>query len=371
MDTILPNGSSTRDEGVSIVICCHNSAARLPETLKHVAAQEISTKIRWEVLVIDNASADHTAETAAALWPQVTAAPLRVISEPQLGLSFARQRGLAEARYEFVSFIDDDNWICERWVELVYNLMKSHPEVGICGGSSEAVCEIPPPAWWDQCSMMLAISPPDWQGGDITETGRTIWGAGMTVRKSAILTLQQQGFQPLLTGRKGSSLVACEDIELCLAFRLAGWRLWYAPELRLKHYMPAGRLNWRYVRRLYRGAGTSSIGCDPYHVFLNQASRGTGRTPEPTWLRQLAWAIKGLLRQPVLLARAICSNAEGRPEVLQTDVVIGRLLALLKSRQAYVRSIEQLRQARWRQAARPGQPRVKDEIPINVEENTR
>jgi hypothetical protein len=86
---------------------------------------------------------------------------------------------------------------------------------------------------------------------------------------------------------------------------------------------------------------------------LNQASGHTGKTPEPSWLRQLVWAVKGLLRQPVQLARTICSDAEGRPEVLQTEIVIGRLLALLKSRQAYVRSIEQLRQASWRQAVRP------------------
>ena len=29
-------------DGVSVVICCHNSAERLPETLRHLAAQEIS-----------------------------------------------------------------------------------------------------------------------------------------------------------------------------------------------------------------------------------------------------------------------------------------------------------------------------------------
>lgn len=99
------------------------------------------------------------------------------------------------------------------------------------------------------------------------------------------------------------------------------------------------------------------------HRDLNQASGHTGKTPEPSWLRQLVWAVKGLLRQPVQLARTICSDAEGRPEVLQTEIVIGRLLALLKSRQAYVRSIEQLRQASWRQAVRPAGRASKTKFP--------
>ena len=351
MNTISPDGSLPRSAGVSVVICCHNSATRLPQTLRHLAAQEVSRKIDWEVLVIDNGSTDQTAETAAAFWAPAALTPLRVLAEPQLGLSFARQRGLAEARYEFVSFIDDDNWICEHWVELVYDVMNSHPEVGICGGSSEGVCEIPPPAWWDQCNLLLAISPRDWQGGDITDTGRSIWGAGMTIRKSAILTLQQHGFQPLLTGRKGSSLIACEDVELCLAIRLAGWRLWYEPALHLKHYMPAGRLNWRYVRRLYRGSGASSIGCDPYRFFLTQPCAAVDGTLEATWLWQLVSAVKGLIRRPAQLVRAICSHAEGRPEILETEIALGRFLALMKCRKTYARSVEQIRHAGWRQMA--------------------
>jgi glycosyltransferase involved in cell wall biosynthesis len=351
MEIPAQEGSRSRG-GVSVVICCHNSAKRIPETLRHVAAQQVSAEIEWEVLVIDNNSTDQTAEIAAALWAPVAPAPLRILSEPQLGLSFARQRGLAEATYEFVSFIDDDNWICERWVELAYHLMKSRPEVGICGGSSEAVCETPPPAWWQRHNLLLAISPPDWQGGDITDTGRSIWGAGMTVRKSVILDLQRQGFEPLLTDRKGSSLASCGDTELCLAVRMAGWRLWYEPELRLKHYMPVVRLNWRYLRRIYRGSGASSTGLYPYHFFLAHPTGAAGESAfEGTWWAQLLAAVRDLLRRPVQLARTICCNAEGIPEVLQTEIALGRFLALIKSHKAHARGMRLVRQARWRQVA--------------------
>ena len=51
-------------EGVSVVICCYNSAERLPRTLTHLAAQRVSEKLPWEVIVIDNASQDKTGEVA-------------------------------------------------------------------------------------------------------------------------------------------------------------------------------------------------------------------------------------------------------------------------------------------------------------------
>ena len=47
--------------GVSIVICCHNSAKLLPRTLEHLRAQEVDSTIPWEVIVVDNASTDNTA----------------------------------------------------------------------------------------------------------------------------------------------------------------------------------------------------------------------------------------------------------------------------------------------------------------------
>ena len=54
-------------------------------------------------------------------------------ARPRAGQSFARLRGLAEARYEFLSFIDDDNWVCEDWVQIAYSQMLAHPDVGLLG----------------------------------------------------------------------------------------------------------------------------------------------------------------------------------------------------------------------------------------------
>src|SRR5437773_6033620 len=115
--------------GVCVVICCHNGGKRLARTLAHLADQVVPPEIAWEVIVVDNASTDGTADVAAACWSNCV--PLRIISEPRLGLTYARERGFREAKYEFISFVDDDNWVSPEWVRTVFRLMCDHPDVGI------------------------------------------------------------------------------------------------------------------------------------------------------------------------------------------------------------------------------------------------
>jgi glycosyltransferase involved in cell wall biosynthesis len=110
--------------GVSIVICCYNSAERLPQTLGFLAAQRLPETTPWEVLVIDNASSDNTAEVATKCWPISSPAPLRVVREPNPGTGNARFRSFSEARHEILVFLDDDNWIDETWVARAINFFE-------------------------------------------------------------------------------------------------------------------------------------------------------------------------------------------------------------------------------------------------------
>ena len=82
----------------------------------------------------------------ANAWPAADKATLRVVSEPKLGLAFARARGIDEARGEIISFVDDDNWLCRTWVQTVCDVMRSHPEVAALGGIIEPAFETTRPA---------------------------------------------------------------------------------------------------------------------------------------------------------------------------------------------------------------------------------
>jgi glycosyltransferase involved in cell wall biosynthesis len=274
-------------------------------------------------------------------------APLRVVYEPRLGLSQARRRGISEAEYEVVSFVDDDNWVCSEWVQIVSEIMTSHTEIGACGGDSEAVCETAPPWWFENVKGCYAVGQQGAEMGDITETRGFLWGAGLSVRKSAIQRLVNNGFRSLLSDRRGKLLSSGGDQELCIALRSSGWRLWYDPRLRLQHFIPANRLEWGYLRRLMRGFGASTVGFDAYKHASDEYKPDFRSRIIKTWLWQTADMFNFLVRRHRLLLLSYNKLPEGDLRILDVEKDLGRLYELLKCRKSYRSNILAIRRAPW------------------------
>jgi len=339
--------------GVSIVIPCHNAARRLPDTLANLACQQVPPAIPWEVVVVDNASTDDTSSIALAAWPKSLSVPLRVVHEPRLGAAPARSRGLTEAAYEFVSVVDDDNWVCTDWIATVAEVMSQHPEVGVCGSLSRAVCEGPVPLWFDQFNSAYAIGAWGEEPGDVTQKRAALWSAGLTIRKTAWEQLQQKGFQPLLAGRKKKDLTCGDDSEICYALRLSGWRWWYEPRLRFQHYLPASRLNWQYLRRLHRGFGASSIVLDLYAEALkSELLPASGRWIKNAWAREVYYVTRRLTEFGFKLIHAWFSPCEGNADVLTIENQYGRWRALMRMRVSYPAIAASVHNAPWRNSKR-------------------
>jgi glycosyltransferase involved in cell wall biosynthesis len=106
---------------VSVVIPCYNGAKFLRETLDSVLAQTYPV---LEVLVIDDGSTDDSAAIAESFGP-----PIRVIRQPNQGESVARNRGIDEAKGEWIAFLDaDDLWDAQKiHKQMDFSLL--HPEV--------------------------------------------------------------------------------------------------------------------------------------------------------------------------------------------------------------------------------------------------
>lgn len=117
-----PRETAAADEaaGVSVVIATYNGAAHVPKVLAALAAQTAPNG-SFEVVVVDNNSSDGTAAAveadpaAAALRARGVA--VRVVPEPRQGSTYARIRGVQEARRLLISFLDDDNLPEQDFVE--------------------------------------------------------------------------------------------------------------------------------------------------------------------------------------------------------------------------------------------------------------
>lgn len=104
---------------VSVVIPCYNRAGIVGQAIGSVLNQTLPPK---EVIVVDDGSTDESADVAASFGDSV-----KVIRTQNRGPSAARNTGIAEARGEWVAFLDsDDFWVPDK-LALQYEASKAFP----------------------------------------------------------------------------------------------------------------------------------------------------------------------------------------------------------------------------------------------------
>lgn len=93
-----------RSRSVSVVIPCYNARPYIAATLRSVQAQ---VGFDLDVVVVDDGSSDGSPELVERDFPGV-----RVVRQANQGVAVARNRGIAEARHDWVAFVDaDDLWL--------------------------------------------------------------------------------------------------------------------------------------------------------------------------------------------------------------------------------------------------------------------
>ncbi len=254
--------------GVSVVICTYNGAERLPETIRHIARQNVPRHIPWEFIVVNNASSDNTAEVTHRIWSSYDAtAPLIIVDEPNPGLSFARSKGFATANFEFVLMCDDDNWLDPDYVKLVFEIMSTNETIGALGGRGELVFETEPPEWVRHFPIFAA-------GAQASKSGPTprarIYGAGCVIRKSAYERLMKAGFRSLLTDRLGKELSSGGDYELCYGLFMARYTIWYDERLTFRHFIPSDRFSRDYYIKYLRESSRCFDVLEPYKLICER-----------------------------------------------------------------------------------------------------
>ena len=114
-----------QDRLVSAVIPTYNYARFVGRAISSVLAQSYAD---LECIVVDDGSTDNTEEVIAAFGPAV-----RLIRQPNQGLSAARNTGIRAARGRYIAFLDaDDAWHADK-VSRQVALLDSHPETAVVG----------------------------------------------------------------------------------------------------------------------------------------------------------------------------------------------------------------------------------------------
>ena len=118
---------------ISLVICTYNRCRYLPEALESIRKQNLPAE-KFELIIVDNNSTDDTAAIVKEFISQHPAMNLHYFFEANKGLSFARNRGIQEAKAPIVNYVDDDAILSEGYLEAMISFFANHPNASGAGG---------------------------------------------------------------------------------------------------------------------------------------------------------------------------------------------------------------------------------------------
>ncbi|HWM20658.1 MAG TPA: glycosyltransferase family A protein [Ilumatobacteraceae bacterium] len=238
---------------LSAIVCTRNRSAWSTRAVQSLLDQDIPTS-QLEIVVVDNASTDDTASVLSALVAGRDNS--RYIFESELGLSHARNRGIAETSGDVVAFLDDDAEAVPDWARRHLDCFRSDPDVVGTGGRIELGWPQARPVWlpdgWEGMYAGLDL------GDEPCELTEPLipFGANMAFRRRALAP--GTGFAVSL-GRHGDDLTSGEEREFFERLRAAGGRLVYLADAGVTHYVLPDRLGRRWFLRRVWAQGRSHV----------------------------------------------------------------------------------------------------------------
>jgi glycosyltransferase involved in cell wall biosynthesis len=123
-------------QSASVIICTRNRAHDLAGALETIGRLASPAGCAVEVIVVDNASTDHTPQVVEQARRHVPF-PLHLLREEQRGLGAARNCGLRAASGEVIAFTDDDCMVSADWLERIIAHLGGKDRADVLGGRVE------------------------------------------------------------------------------------------------------------------------------------------------------------------------------------------------------------------------------------------
>jgi glycosyltransferase involved in cell wall biosynthesis len=238
------NCHETENILLSAIIPTRNRAVYVSDLLDSLGKQQTSN-IKWEILVVDNASTDATYDIVMKKQNELSI-PLRYILEPKIGLHYGRHRGAKEARGKYVAYLDDDMIVSDEWVRGIESLENNTADAVV--GRIFPKWEAKPPKWLLKMIRggvfgFLGILD---LGPDRKEINFSMaFGGNLFIRKELVFDLG--GFHP--DGMPKDMLRYRGDGETGLMHNFArkGLKVYYDPTSFVYHLIPRERMSVNYL----------------------------------------------------------------------------------------------------------------------------
>lgn len=301
---------AARDEKAplaSLIIATYRRPAMLRDTLLGLREQMTRFGDSYEVVVIDNdpdGSAQPVVNELRIHWPSSVA--LRYVHETRVGLSYARNRGIDEARGEFLGFLDDDLFVPSGWLVAVLECFE-RTEADCVGGRTLIHWEGEPDPVLKSCENELVGM--DMGERDVALMGRKTPGGGNAAFRRRVFAGGLRFSTKL--GRVGTVLLSGEDTEVMERLRGSGQSIWYCAGAVVRHRTGGQQMTPARVVRLRYWFGISyAIMDNRLHGKSYQLLQALSRAGKAVLLDVPGWVLGVVACRPKRRLLARCSLAK-------------------------------------------------------------
>lgn len=244
---------------LAIVVVNYNAGAAIIDCLHALATESPS-----EILVVDNASTDGSADRVVASHPDV-----RLIrNRHNVGFGAAANQGVRETKAEYVLLLNPDAFARPGLVRALKAALDEQPRAGAVGalvlnpdGSVQPTKRAFPSLWQSVLHGLLGIvwpSNPGTRAYTLADApfdrARTVdWVAGPA------MVLRRRAFEAI-GGFDEAFFFFVEDVDLCRRLWDTGWEVWFEPRAVVSHAWGTSwtqqplRFLWIHQRSLFRYA---------------------------------------------------------------------------------------------------------------------
>ncbi|MEM9147451.1 MAG: glycosyltransferase family 2 protein [Pseudomonadota bacterium] len=231
------------DPVVSIIVVSHNTAAMTLDCLASIARE--TSDLAHEVIVIDNASGDGSADAIASAHPQV-----RLIRRDEnIGFGRANNRAAEQARGRFILLLNPDTVVLDQAIERLVAFAGRHPDAMIWGGRTVfADGRLNPtssylrPTLWSLACFSLGLSRLSprsaWLNPEFVSLRRDGEEMAVDIVTGCFLLIQRADWQRL-GGFDPDYFLYGEEADLCLRAAALGARPRVTPEATIVHHVGA------------------------------------------------------------------------------------------------------------------------------------
>lgn len=236
-----------KEPAISVVICTYNRDKFIGESLNCLAKQDLSPGA-FEIIVVDNNSTDNTASIVKKFIEAHPGLNIRYVSETNKGLSFARNRGIEEAKGPVITYIDDDAEATPGFLQSIVNFMQADQTIaGVGGKVIPKYSESEEPKWMSKyLNGFVGLMDYGPVPKRFDNTMKYPAGCNMTYTKDILL--RAGGFNNQLTFRSDDKYIFYQVTKL-------SDKIYYLPQAMLYHNIDNDRLSFINFKKLFLKSG--------------------------------------------------------------------------------------------------------------------